>query len=66
MKYEPKGIEFESLPDGDFEISLEVSGVEPSGNRTVKAKASELTGLDFIQVVSLFRNRINEAFGVQS
>lgn len=47
MKYAPRGIEFQSLPD-----------------RTVNAKASELQGLDFIQVVSLFRNRINEAFGV--
>ncbi len=64
MKYELKGIEFESLPESDFEIVLAVSGIDPSGSRTVKAKASELTGLDFIQVVSLFRTRINEAFGV--
>jgi hypothetical protein len=64
MKFEPKKIEFQSLENGNFEILLEVSGDGDQGMRTVKAKASELQGLDFIQVVGLFRARINDAFGV--
>ena len=64
MKYEPKAIEFETLPGGDFQISMDVVGCYPQGQRTVTAKASELQGMDFIQVVGLFRERINEAFGV--
>jgi hypothetical protein len=63
MKYEPKAIEFETLPDGDFVISLFVSGIEPSGSRNVSVKASELQNLSFIQTVVLFRDRINGAFG---
>lgn len=66
MKYEPRAIEFETLPAGDFEISLTVSGIDPQGVRTVKARASELQGKDFMQTVSLFRDRINEAFGVST
>ncbi len=64
MKYEPKAIEFETLPDSDFLISMAVSGCDPQGTRTVSVKTSELQGLDFMQIVEMFQTRINTAFGV--
>lgn len=64
-RYAPQNIEFLSLTNGDFLISITVSGRGPFGIYTVEAKASELQDLTFIQVVELFRSRINAAFGVQ-
>lgn len=63
MKYLPRSIEFFSLDGGDFNIHLEVStGDAIPQHKGVDVKASELQGMDFISVVSLFRSRINEAF----
>jgi len=64
MNFNPIQIGFSSLEGGDFNIAVEfVLMGEHLHNVTVNVKASEIQGLDFIQVIGLFRQRLHENAG---
>ena len=65
MVYTAKGMMFETLDGGNFKISLDVARVdEQHDTKTVVVETSEIVGKDFTEVVSIFRTRINQKFGV--